>query len=78
MVVVPADDGVISPEDSSIAAINSLPLVHTPPGMVLSKVVVPSEHTAVVPLKTPALKGAVTVTIRVAVVVPQPLKPVTV
>jgi len=78
MVVVPADDGVISPEDSSIAAINSLPLVHTPPGMVLSKVVVPSEHTAVAPLNIPAIKGAVTVTIRVAVVVPQPLKPVTV
>ena len=46
--------------------------------MVLSKVVVPSEHKACVPLSTPALKGAVTVTIRVAVVVPQPLKPVTV
>ena len=74
----PAATGVISPVDSSIVAIDSLPLVHTPPGMVLSKVAVPSEHTAVVPLKTPALKGAVTVTIRVAVVVPQPLKPATV
>ncbi len=78
MVVAPAATGVISPEDSSIVAIDSLPLVHTPPGMVLSKVVVPSEHTAVVPLNIPAIKGAVTVTIRVAVVVPQPLKPATV
>ena len=78
MVVVPADDGVISPEDSSIVAINSLPLVHTPPGMVLSKVVVPSEHKAVVPLNIPAIKGADTVTIRVAVAVEQPPKPVTV
>ena len=73
----PAATGVISPVDPSIVAIDSLPLVHVPPGMVLVKVVVPSEHTAGVPLKTPALKGAVTVTIRVAVVVPQPLKPVT-
>ena len=78
MVVLPADDGVISPEDSSIVAINSLPLVHTPPGMVLSKVVVPSEHKAVVPLNIPAIKGADTVTIRVAVAVEQPPKPVTV
>ena len=46
--------------------------------MVLVKVVVPSEHTAGVPLKTPALKGAVTVTIRVAVELSQPPKPATV
>ena len=59
-------------------AIDSLPLVHTPPGMVLSKVVVPSEHTGVVPLNIPAIKGPVIVTICVAVGVPQPLKPVTV
>ena len=78
MVVLPADDGVISPEDSSIATINSLPLVHTPPGIVLSKVAVPSEHTAVAPLNSPALKGAVTVTIRVAMAVEQPPKPVTI
>ena len=78
MVVLPADDGVISPVDSSIVAINSLPLVHTPPGMVLSKVVVPSEHKAVVPLNIPAIKGADTVTSRVAMAVEQPPKPVTV
>ena len=58
---------MISPEDSSIVAINSLPLVHTPPGMVLSKVVVPSEHKAVVPLKVPAFGSALTVTVLVAI-----------
>ena len=46
--------------------------------MVLSKVAVPSEHTAVAPLNSPALKGAVTVTIRVAMAVEQPPKPATV
>ena len=74
----PAATGVISPEDSSIVAIDSLPLVHVPPKTSLVKAVVPSEHTAGVPLKTPALKGAVTVTIRVAVALSQPPVPVTV
>ena len=74
----PAATGVISPVDSSIVAIDSLPLVHTPPGMVLSKVVVPSEHISCVPINVPALKGAVTVTICMAMAVEQPPKPVTI
>ena len=74
----PAATGVISPVDPSIVAIDSLPLVHVPPGTLLVKVVVALEHTAVVPLNSPALKGAVTVTIRVAMAVEQPPKPVTI
>ena len=46
--------------------------------MVLSNVVVPSEHKVCVPLNTPALKGAVTITASVAVELAQPPKPATV
>ena len=52
---------------------------HNPPTSVLSNVVDPFEHIVCVPLKSPALTGAVIVTVRVAVAaVEQPPEPITV
>ena len=49
-----------------------------PPDCVELNVVVPFTQTVCVPLKVPALGGAVTVTVRVAVALEQPPVPVTV
>ena len=69
---------MISPVDSSILATASLSLVHIPSPSVLSKVVVPFEHKACVPLNTPALRGDFIVTASVAMELAQPPKPATV
>ena len=80
MVDVPDDCAVISPDDASMVALAVLDEDHNPPESPSEiKVVVPFEHIVCVPLKVPALTGAVIVTARVAVaVVEQPPEPITV
>jgi hypothetical protein len=77
MVEVPADTGVITPVDEFIVALAVSDDVHVPPEDPSDvNVVVPLEHTACVPLTVPAFGAAVTVTVRVAVVLAQPPEPV--
>ena len=75
MVEVPAATGVITPVDPFIVALAVTDDVHVPPEVPFDvNVVEPVEHMACVPLMVPAFGPAVTVTIRVAVVL-QPPKP---
>ena len=78
MVDVPAECGVITPVDEFIVALAPSDEDHNPPSSVLSKVVVPFEHIVCIPLKVPALTGAVIVTVRVSIASAQPPEPVTV
>ena len=69
----------MSPDDASMVAMDIFDEDHNPSTSLLSKVVVPFEHIVCVPLKSPALTGAVIVTARVAVAaVEQPPEPITV
>ena len=61
MVASPTDFAVRSPDDASIVAMDTFDEDHNPSPSELSKVVVPSEHTSWVPLKSPALTGKVIV-----------------
>ena len=80
MVDVPDDFAVMRPEDASIVAMDIFDEDHSPPESPSEiKEVVPFEHIVCVPLKVPALTGAVIVTVRVAVAaVEQPPEPITV
>ena len=78
IVAVPVASGVITPEEGLIVALVGSDEDHVPPKISLSKVVVPLEHIVCVPLKVPALTGAVIVNNLVAVALAQPPKPVTV
>ena len=75
MVEIPAATGVITPVDAFIVTLAISDDDHVPPEAPSDvNVVVPVEHMACVPLMVPAFGPAVTVTIRVAVVL-QPPKP---
>ena len=77
MVEVPAATGVITPVAAFILAMAVSDDVHVPPEDPFDvNVVVPLEHIACVPLMVPALRGAVTVTVRVAVAFVHPPEPV--
>ena len=78
MVAEPAVTPVTRPVEALIVATAALPLLQLPPETVLLKVVLPSTQIACVPLSVPALTGAVTVTVRVAVALGHPPVPVTV
>ena len=79
MVEVPAATGVITPVAAFIVAMAVSDDDHVPPEAPFEvNVVVPLEHRACVPLTVPALRGAVTVTVCVAVALVHPPEPVTV
>ena len=77
IVALPAPAVVIFPP-AVIVAIKLLLDVHVPPALVELKIDVPGKQTACVPLNTPVVGAAVTVTERVAVTSEQPPVPVTV
>ena len=77
MVVLPPSTPVTTPDELTVA-MSVLSEDQLPPDCVELKVVVALTHTVCVPLKVPALGGAVTVTVRVAVALEQPPVPVTV
>ena len=76
MVAVPADTPVTRPVEALIVATPVALLDQLPPVTVEAKVVVPATQIACVPLRVPALAGAVTVRVPLAVLVPpvQPLR----
>lgn len=78
MVAVPAATPETTPEDMLTVAIEGVDEDHDPPDTVEINVVVPLEHIACVPLKLPAVGGAVTVTVLVAVALLHPPVPNTV
>jgi len=69
---VPGATPVIIPE-ASIVATAVASLLHAPPVMASAKVVVSPWHTDEVPVMAPAAGSGLTVTIKVATAVPQPL-----
>jgi len=70
---------VITPVDAFIVAMAVSEDVHVPPEDPFDvNVVVPLEHIACVPLTVPSLRGAVTVTVRIAVALVHPPEPDTV
>ena len=71
MVAVPAATPVTMPVDDPTVAMEVLPLVQVPPLTVLLKVDVVPGHSEVVPLIVPALVEELTVTVLVAMPVPQ-------
>ena len=78
MTDVPADTPVITPVEASTVALAGVPLDHTPPEVVLEKVVVSPTQTVWIPVMVFGAAGkALTVTVRVAVLI-QPLPLVTV
>ena len=78
IVASPADWAVMSPGDAFRVAMSVSNVDHVPESPIELNVVVLVEHISCVPIHGPALKGAVTVTICMAVAVGQPPKPVTV
>ena len=78
MTEVPADAPVTTPDDALIDATDEVPADHVPPLTVEESVVVPFEHIAVVPESVPAVGGAVTVIVKVAVAFAHPPVPFTV
>ncbi len=64
MATVPAEIPVKKPDEALIVAMAELPLVHTPPAVLLLNVVVLPRHTAGLPVMG---VGAFTVTVVVAV-----------
>ena len=78
MVASPTDFAVRRPDDASIVALAPSDEDHNPPSSVLSKMVVPFEHTSWVPLKSPALTGSATVIVSASIASAQPPEPVTV
>ena len=78
MVEVPAATPVTTPVDALTVAILVEELVQLPPDTEELNVVVPVVHISSVPLNVPALGGAVTVTVLVAVALLHPPVPVTV
>ena len=76
MVAVPAATPVTTPVVAFTVAIPVAPLDHDPPDVVEVNVVVPATQIAWVPLNVPADGAAVTVTVRVAVLLAQPPEPV--
>ena len=78
MITSPANFAVMSPDDSSMVAMDIFDEDHNPSPSELSKVVVPSEHTSWVPLKSPALTGSATVIVSASIASAQPPEPVTV
>jgi hypothetical protein len=75
---VPGAIPVTAPVEEFTEAIDELEDVQLPPGVVELNTAEPDTHIACVPLKVPALGGAVTVTVRVAVASAQLPVPVTV
>ena len=71
MVTVPADMPDTFPVDELTAATPALLLVHTPPEDVSVSVVFAPTQMVVVPPIVPALAAGLTVTVAVAVAVPQ-------
>ena len=77
IVAVPAVTPLITPVEEFIVATAGVPELQVPPVTVDVKVVVPLTQIACVPLKVPAVGGAVTVTSLVAVTLAHPPVPVT-
>ena len=71
MVAVPADTAVTKPLAASTLATALLVVPHTPPVPVVESVAVVPAHKVVVPDITPALAALLTVTVAVALAVPQ-------
>ena len=69
---MPAVTPLITPVDALIVATAGVPELQVPPDTVDVKVVVPLTQMACVPLKVPAVGGAVIVTATVAVTAEQP------
>ncbi len=62
------------PVDDDTVATNVVPLVHTPPEVVLARVVVEASHTLIVPVIAATVGNGLTVTTAVtAVIQPAPL-----
>ena len=78
IVEVPAATPEITPVEALTVAFPIVPEAHVPPETVDEKVVVPVSQIVCVPLKVPALGGAVTVIVLVAVALVQPPVPTTV
>ena len=78
IVEVPAATPKITPVETLTVAFPTVPEVHVPPEAVEVKVVVPVSQIVCVPLKVPAVGGAVTVIVLVAVALVQPPVPTTV
>jgi hypothetical protein len=78
IVAVPAATPVTTPVEAFTVATPEAELDQLPPDTVEEKVVVEPAQIACVPLRVPALAGAVTVTVAVAVALAQPPVPVTV
>jgi len=78
MVAVPAVNAVTNPVAAFTVATDVLLLLHVPPDTVDVYVSVEPTHKFWLPLNVPALGGAVTVTVRVAVASAHPPVPVTV
>ncbi len=77
IVAVPAVTPLITPVEELIVATAGVPELQVPPVTVEVKVVVPLTQIACVPLRVPAVGGAVTVTSLVAVTLAHPPVPVT-
>ena len=78
MLADPADVPITSPVDELTVATAGLLLVQLPPATVELNVLVPATQIDCVPLSTPAVGEAVTVTVLVAVASEHPPVPVTV